>query len=85
MNVFFVLKKLKYRCNIGVFVALFLDNIEDKITKYLQKHRRVKAFGDSMNDYFMLKRADKVFLISKPDGTLSSSLKNRNLEGIRIV
>lgn len=55
------------------------------ITKYLQKHRRVKAFGDSMNDYFMLKRADKAFLISKPDGTLSSSLKNRNLEGIRIV
>lgn len=55
------------------------------ITKYLQMHRRVRAFGDSLNDYFMLKKADEAFLISKPDGTLSSSLKNRDLEGIYIV
>lgn len=55
------------------------------ITKFLQKNRKVRAFGDSMNDYFMLKRADEAFLIAKPTGEISSSLKNRNLEGIQIV
>lgn len=55
------------------------------ITKFLQKNRKVRAFGDSMNDYFMLKRADEAFLIAKPTGEISSSLKNRNLEGIHIV
>ena len=55
------------------------------IAKFLQKNRNVRAFGDSMNDYFMLKRADEAFLITKPTGELSSSLKNRNLEGIQIV
>ena len=55
------------------------------ITKFLQRNRKVRAFGDSMNDYFMLKRADEAFLIAKPTGELSSSLKNRNFEGIQIV
>ena len=55
------------------------------ITKFLQKNRKVRAFGDSMNDYFMLKRADEAFLIAKQTGEISSSLKNRNLEGIQIV
>ena len=55
------------------------------ITKFLQKNKKVRAFGDSMNDYFMLKRADEAFLIAKPTGELSSSLKNRDLEGIHIV
>ena len=55
------------------------------ITKFLQKNKKVRAFGDSMNDYFMLKRADEAFFIAKPTGELSSSLKNRNLEGIQIV
>ena len=55
------------------------------ITKFLKKNRKVRAFGDSMNDYFMLKRADEAFLIAKPTGEISSSLKNRNLEGIQIV
>ena len=55
------------------------------ITKFLQKNKKVRAFGDSMNDYFMLKRADEAFLIAKPTGELSSSLKNRDLEGIQIV
>lgn len=55
------------------------------ITKFLQKNKKVRAFGDSMNDYFMLKRADEAFLIAKSTGVLSSSLKNRDLEGIHIV
>lgn len=45
----------------------------------------VEAYGDSMNDYFMLKQADKGYLIRKPDGSLSRSLKGRDLGGLHIV
>ncbi len=56
------------------------------ITKYLQQAgKRIVAFGDGMNDYFMLKKADDAYLIKKPDGTISGSLKGRDLEGITIV
>ena len=56
------------------------------VTKFLQKSGiMVTAFGDSMNDYYMLKQADKSFLVLKKDGTISSSLKGKNLEGIFIV
>lgn len=50
------------------------------VTKFLQKSGiMVTAFGDSMNDYYMLKQADKSFLILKKDGTISSSLKEKIL------
>lgn len=56
------------------------------ITKYLQKAgKRVVAYGDGMNDYFMLKQADKGYLITKQDGSISRSLKGRDLEGLIIV
>lgn len=56
------------------------------ITKYLQQAgKRVIAYGDGMNDYFMLKQADEAYLIRKADGTISRSLKGRKLEGITIV
>lgn len=56
------------------------------ITKYLQQAgKQVIAFGDGMNDYFMLKKANEAYLIKKPDGTISRSLKERDLEGIKIV
>ena len=56
------------------------------IVKFLQKENiKVTAYGDGMNDYYMLKQADKGYLVSKPNGTLSRSLKNKNLEGIDIV
>ena len=38
-----------------------------------------------MNDYFMLKQADEGYLVAKPDGTISRSLKGRNTEGLIIV
>lgn len=56
------------------------------VTKYLQNNNiRVKAYGDSMNDYFMLLQADEGYLISKGNGKVSRSLRNKQLEGIAIV
>ena len=50
------------------------------ITKMLQKAgRTVIAYGDGMNDYYMLKKADAGHLIPKPDGTISRSLKGKDL------
>ncbi len=56
------------------------------ITKFLQeKGIKIVAYGDSKNDYYMLKQADKGYLVAKSDGTLSRSLKYMNMEGISIV
>jgi hypothetical protein len=56
------------------------------ITKYLQQEgKKVIAYGDSMNDYYMLRQANKGFIVAKQDGSVSQSLKGRDLEGISIV
>lgn len=56
------------------------------VTKHLQAAgKRVVAYGDGMNDYFMLKQADEGYLIAKRDGTISRSLKGRDTEGLIIV
>jgi len=56
------------------------------ITKILQDAgRKVIAYGDGMNDYFMLKQADKGYLIRKPNGSVSRSLKDRDLGGLNLV
>lgn len=56
------------------------------ITKFLQdKGCKIIAFGDSMNDYFMLKQADAAYLVLKKDGSVSSSLSGRDLEGLVLV
>ena len=56
------------------------------ITKHLQAAGKyVVAYGDGMNDYFMLKQADEGFLIAKRDGSISRSLKGRDTEGLTIV
>lgn len=56
------------------------------ITKELQKNgKRVIAYGDSLNDYYMLKQANRGYLITKVDGTVSKSLRDRDLEGLTIV
>lgn len=38
-----------------------------------------------MNDYYMLKQADVGYLIPKEDGTISRSLKGKDLGGVDIV
>lgn len=56
------------------------------ITKFIQERgSRVIAFGDSMNDYYMLKQANSAFLVQKNDGTVSSSIRGRDLEGLVFV
>ena len=56
------------------------------VTKYLQNRGcKVVAYGDSMNDYYMLKQADEGYLKTKMDGSISRSLKEKSLEGIVIV
>lgn len=56
------------------------------LTKYLQAAgKRVIAYGDGMNDYYMLRQADKGYLICKKDGTVSKSLIGMDLEGLNLV
>lgn len=56
------------------------------ITKHLQDAgKKVVAYGDGMNDYYMLKQADEGYLIAKKDGSISRSLKCCDLEGLTIV
>lgn len=56
------------------------------ITQELMKAgKKVIAYGDSMNDYYMLRQADEGNLVAKPDGSISRSLRERNLRGLKIV
>ena len=47
--------------------------------------KQVKAYGDGMNDYYMLRQADEGYLVTKPDGGISRSLRGKDLGGLRIV
>jgi soluble P-type ATPase len=56
------------------------------IAKFLHEaDREVIAYGDSLNDYFMLKQADQGYLVSRQNGSISRSLNGRNLGGIKLV
>lgn len=56
------------------------------ITKLLQDAGKyVVAYGDGMNDYYMLKQADEGYLVTKTDGSISRSLKGKDMEGLIIV
>ncbi|MDE7247580.1 MAG: hypothetical protein K2N43_06805 [Lachnospiraceae bacterium] len=56
------------------------------ITKFLQDEgKKVLAYGDSMNDYYMLRQADQGYLVQRRDGNISCSLNGRDLGGIRFV
>lgn len=56
------------------------------IAKFLHEaYREVIAYGDSLNDYFMLKQADQGYLVSRQNGSISRSLNGRNLGGIKLV
>jgi len=79
----FISKSLNMPCFCGVDMSA-----ETKlyITKTLQDNNlSVIAYGDSMNDYYMLKQADHGFLVKKPNGSISRSLKGKNLEGLTII
>ena len=56
------------------------------IAKWLQAAgKHVVAYGDGMNDYYMIKQADVGYLVTKQDGTISRSLKGKDMEGLIIV
>ena len=56
------------------------------ITQHLQAAgKRVIAYGDGMNDYYMLKQANQGFLVKRDNGSISRSLLGRDLEGIVVV
>lgn len=56
------------------------------ITKFLQAAGcKVYAYGDSMNDYYMLMQANEGYLIRKKNGEISRSLRGKDLEGIKLV
>ena len=56
------------------------------ITKRLQRAgKKVTAYGDSMNDYYMLRQADWGYLVRRPDGSVSGSLKGKDKEGLHYV
>ena len=75
--------KLKVECFYGNEMSA---DTKYFITKFLKKAGKVvEAYGDSMNEYYMLKEANKGHLIVKSDGTVSKSLKNIDIGGIEIV
>ena len=79
----FIAKELNISCYYGNEMSA-----ETKlyVTKRLQEAgKKVVAFGDGMNDYYMLKQADKGFLVTKKDSSISRSLKGKNLEGLNFV
>ncbi len=56
------------------------------VTKHLQEAGKyVIAYGDGLNDYFMLKQADEGYLVTRKDGSFNRSLRGRNMEGLGIV
>ncbi len=56
------------------------------ITKGLQEAgKKVVAYGDGMNDYFMLMQADEGYLVKKENGTISRSLRGKITEGLICV
>lgn len=66
------------------------DEISAETKLYVVKHlhnagKEVRAYGDSMSDYYMLIQADKGFLMRKQDGNISKSLSNKELGGLIFV
>lgn len=72
-------------------IGYFYGNQMSADTKYFiakflrQAGKKVLAYGDSMNDYYMLKEADEGYLVAKQDGSISKSLHNMDLGEITIV
>lgn len=80
-------KQIAEKYNMPLFYGpMMCSDTKYFIAKFLQtKGNKVIAFGDSMNDYFMLKQADESYLVLKADESVSSSLSGRDLEGMVLV
>lgn len=76
-------RKLGFSCVSGAWVCA---DGKYFLTKFLQEAGlKVTSFGDSMNDFFMLKQADQGYLLQKEKGTVSRSLRTVSLEGLHYV
>lgn len=49
------------------------------------KSRHVIAFGDSMSDLYMLREADRGYIVRRDDGSVSKSLDGENIGGLFFV
>lgn len=80
-------KQISKKLDIPLFYGNYMSaDTKFFITKILREHgKRVIAYGDGMNDYFMLREADEGYLVLKQDGSISRSLKGKELEGITLV
>lgn len=79
----YLAKKLNVACYGGDKVSA---DTKFFIAKYLKSSGKdVIAFGDSLNDYYMLKESNDGFLVLKEDGTVSRSLRDKDMEGLHFV
>ena len=80
-------KQISKKIDIPVFYGNYMSaDTKFFITKILREHgKKVIAYGDGMNDFFMLREADEGYLVLKQDGSISRSLKGKELEGIAFV
>lgn len=75
----------KYSSFLKLLEKLSDREVEDVYWVIKEAGKTVIAYGDGMNDYYMLKKADVGYLIPKEDGTISRSLKGKDLGGVDIV
>lgn len=80
-------EKIAKRLNISCFYGSQMSaDTKYFVAKFLhQAGKHIVAYGDGMNDYYMLREADEGYLVVKPDGSVSSSIRNMDLGGISIV
>ncbi len=79
----YIANKLNVKCYCGYEMSAETKYF---ITKFLQQvGKKIIAYGDGMNDYFMLKQADEGNLVRKSDSSISRSLKGKDLEGLNLV
>ena len=80
-------KQISKKLGIPLFYGNYMSaDTKFFITKILRDHgKRVIAYGDGMNDYFMLREADEGYLVLKQNGSISRSLEGKELGGITLV
>ena len=78
-----IAKKINVKCFYGEEMSADTKFFIAKFCRNAGKH--IESFGDSKNDYYMLKESDVASLIIKSDGVISKSLKNMDLRGIKNV
>ena len=79
----YMAKRLKIGCYWGREMSA---ETKYYVTKLLQTNgKRIIAYGDGMNDYYMLRQADQGVLVSRKNGSISKSLRDKELGGLTIV